>query len=174
VQRVLVVGSPGAGKSTLAAEIARRTGLPLIHLDQHYWRAGWVETSKLEWRSRVVELIAGERWIIDGNYSGTLDLRLTRADTLIDLELPVWLCVARVIRRSIGARGRVRADMAEACPERLNLHFLWWTLKYPFTSRRRIDRKIGRFGGRVIKLTSRRRVQRFVDSLSRDGIFSPR
>jgi adenylate kinase family enzyme len=170
MQRVLVIGSPGAGKSTIAAELARRTGLPLVHLDQHYWRSGWVETPKPEWQTKVAELIAGERWIIDGNYSGTLELRLTRADTVIDVELPTRLCVLRLLRRIARAHGRTRADMAEGCPERFDLLFLWWTVKYPFTSRHRIERKLARFGGRVIKLTSRSDVQRFLASLSRDGI----
>lgn len=67
MQRVLVIGSPGSGKSTLATELAERTGLPLIHLDQEYWRAGWVEPPKAEWRQRVADLISRERWVMDGN-----------------------------------------------------------------------------------------------------------
>jgi hypothetical protein len=62
-------------------------------------------------------------------------------------------------------RGRTRADMAEACPERFNLSFLWWTLKFPFTSRKRLERKLPGFGGRVVKLTSRRDVRRFLDAI---------
>jgi adenylate kinase family enzyme len=67
MERVLVIGSPGSGKSTLATELAQRTGLPLIHLDQQYWRAGWIEPDKGDWATEVEALIAGERWIIDGN-----------------------------------------------------------------------------------------------------------
>jgi adenylate kinase family enzyme len=174
MRRVLVIGSPGAGKSTFARQLAHRTGLSLIHLDQHYWRSGWVETPKPEWQSKVAQLIAADRWIIDGNYGGTLELRLTRADTIIDLQLPGWVCIARLLRRIIRTRGRTRADMAEGCPERLDLAFLWWTLKYPYSSRRRIERKIARFRGRRITLTDRSQVQGFLTSLAdqppRDGI----
>jgi adenylate kinase family enzyme len=121
MERVLVIGSPGSGKSTLATELAQRTGLPLIHLDQQYWRAGWIEPDKGDWATEVEALIAGERWIIDGNYSGTLGRRLTRADTVVDLELPGWLCFFRVLRRVLTSWRRVRPDMAEGCPERLDL-----------------------------------------------------
>jgi len=57
VERVLIIGSPGAGKSTLATEVASRTGLPLVHLDQAYWRPGWVEPDKAEWAEEVKALI---------------------------------------------------------------------------------------------------------------------
>jgi adenylate kinase family enzyme len=167
--RVLAIGSPGAGKSTLAAELARRTGLPLVHLDQHYWRVGWVEPDKREWAYQVARLITHDRWIMDGNYSGTLDLRLARADTVLDLEFPAWLCFARVVRRSWRGRGRPRADMAEGCPERLSPALLWWTLKYPFTSRKRVERTLAMFEGRVIKLTSRAAVSRFLASFDEGG-----
>ncbi len=69
MERVLVIGSPGAGKSTFATKLARRTGLPLIHLDQQYWRSGWVEPPKEEWLDKLGGLIAGRRWIMDGNYA---------------------------------------------------------------------------------------------------------
>ena len=169
MQRVLIIGSHGSGKSTLATDLARRTALPIIHLDQQYWRAGWVEPDKSEWAALVGKLIENERWIIDGNYSGTLALRLTRADTVIDLELPGWLCLLRVLRRVTSSWRRVRPDMAEGCPERFDLYFLWWTLKYPFSSRKRVEQKLRGFSGRLIKLTSPADVRGFLASFDQDG-----
>ena len=150
MQRVLIIGSPGSGKSTLATELARRTGLPLIHLDQEHWRPGWVEPPKREWQRRLADLVAGERWVIDGNYSGSLELRLARADTVIDLEFPGWLCVWRLLRRIVNSRGRVRPDMAEGCPEQFNLGFLVYTAAFPYTRRKRMLSRLGRFGGKII------------------------
>ena len=169
MQRVLVIGSPGSGKSTLAAELARRTGLPLIHLDQQHWRSGWTETPKDEWRRQVAELVAGEQWIIDGNYGGTLEQRLARADTVIDLEFPAWLCVWRILRRVASSRGRVRADMAEGCPEHWNLEFLTYTALFPWRVRKRTDAKLPRFSGQRIHLRSPADVRCFLASVDPRG-----
>ena len=166
MQRILVIGSPGSGKSTLAAEIARRTGLPLIHLDQHAWLPGWVERDRDEWKAMVGELIAGERWVIDGNYGGTLESRLVRADTVIDLEFPAPLCVWRILKRVATTRGRVRPDMAQGCPEQFNFEFLLYTAAFPFTARKRADAKLARFTGQRIHLRSPAEVRRFLESFS--------
>jgi hypothetical protein len=77
-RRILVIGSGGAGKSTFARELGRRTGLPLVHLDLHYWRPGWTPTPPDEWLGRVRDLVREDRWIIDGNYLGSLEVRQTR------------------------------------------------------------------------------------------------
>src|SRR3982751_1603651 len=147
MHRVLVIGSPGSGKSTLATELARRTGLPLIHLDQQHWRSGWVEPPKDQWQRRVAELAAGDRWIMDGNYGGTLEQRLARADTVIDLEFSAWLCVWRILRRIAGSWGRVRPDMADGCPEQFSFEFLVYTARFPFAARKRTDAQLAQFTG---------------------------
>ena len=165
MERVLVIGSPGAGKSTLATAIAERTGLPLIHLDRHHWRAGWVEADKAEWEPQVAALIAGESWVIDGNYGGTLAARLARADTAIWLDFPVWLCLARVFRRAVQYRGRTRPDMAEGCPEQLNWEFLVYTARFPWTGRKRILAKLPAFTGRLVHLRGPSGAERFLRSL---------
>src|SRR5687768_16103132 len=69
MKRVLVIGSPGAGKSVFSRRLGEITGLPVIHLDQHYWRPGWIEPSKDVWSRQVTELLQRDSWIIDGNYS---------------------------------------------------------------------------------------------------------
>lgn len=166
MERVLVIGSPGAGKSTFSRELVRRTGLPLRHLDQLYWRSGWIETDEEEWAARVARLIAEPRWIIDGNYSGSLKLRLGRADTVIDLDLPAWLCVARIVKRLLRSWGKVRPDMAEGCPERPNWEFLAYTATFPWKVRPRTDQKLRAFGGRYIRLRSQAEIDRFLSEVS--------
>ena len=169
MQRVLVIGSPGSGKSTFAAELAARTGLPLVHLDQHYWRAGWVESDPESWRRRVAELIAADAWVMDGNYGGTLPQRLERADTVIDLELPPWLCVARVVRRAITQFGRTRTDMAASCPERLDPGFFAYTARFAKSHRggRRAMREA--FAGNWLTLRSAGEMRRFLETLPQRG-----
>jgi adenylate kinase family enzyme len=70
MRRVLVIGSGGAGKSTFSVALGKRLELPVIHLDAHFWRPGWVETPKPEWRERVAQLAARDAWVMDGNYGG--------------------------------------------------------------------------------------------------------
>ncbi len=169
MRRVLVIGSPGAGKSTLAADIARLTGLPLIHLDQHYWRSGWIEPPKEEWLAKVRQLIAGDRWIMDGNYGGSLRLRLTRADTVVHLDLPAWLCVTRILRRIVGSWRKVRPDMAEGCPEQFSAEFILYTATFRIHRRERVMRMLDGFTGRIITLKNASEVRSFLASLDHSG-----
>jgi adenylate kinase family enzyme len=131
MRKVLVIGSSGAGKSVFAARLARRTGLPLIHLDAIYWRPGWVKTPKDEWTRTVDELLARDAWIIDGNYVGTLDRRLAACDTVVFLDLPRAVCLWRAVKRRIVFRGRARPDITTGCDERLTLEFIRWIWEYP-------------------------------------------
>lgn len=99
--RVLVIGLAGAGKSTFSRALSARTGLPVIHLDVHYWKPGWVRPSESEWREKQCSLLRGSAWIADGNDPGTLDLRLERADTVVLLETPWWICASRAFLRGL-------------------------------------------------------------------------
>ena len=121
-QRILIVGCGGSGKSTLARALGERTNLPVVHLDRHYWRPGWRSPDKDDWRRRSADLAAAPRWIIDGHYGSTLDARFERSDALVFLDVPTWLCLARVVRRRY--RSGARRDMATGCPERLTREFL--------------------------------------------------
>lgn len=98
-QRIIVTGLAGSGKSTLSIALAAITGLPVIHLDLQFWEPGWVAPSETEWRERQLSVLAGDAWIADGNYHETLDLRLERADTVVFLDLPWWLCARRAVLR---------------------------------------------------------------------------
>ena len=86
----------------------------MIHLDVHYWKPGWVEPSKDEWRETQRKLLAGDAWIMDGNDLETLELRLERADTIVLLETPWWTCASRAFMR--GRRKPVGA-MPEGCED---------------------------------------------------------
>ena len=132
----MVVGSGGAGKSTFARKLGERTGLPVIHLDEHHWRPGWEPMPKPDWRAMVTELASGNEWIIDGNYGGTMDVRVAAADTAVFLDYAVLGCLARALRRSLFNYGR--AVQAPGCPERVDLEFLRWIASYRRNSRPRV------------------------------------
>ena len=167
-QRIAVIGSPGSGKSTLATTIAAATGLPLIHLDREYWQPGWVETDKDEWRVRNSALVAGERWVIDGNYGSSLAARLARADLVVWLDLPTLVCVKGVLSRLIRYRGSVRPDMREGCEERLDgafLEFIAYIVAFRRRKRPGIVTALSASGVRVVRITSTGARRRFAESL---------
>ena len=129
MRRVAIIGSGGAGKSTLARELGERTGIEVIHLDGHFWRPGWVETPADEWRALQADLCARDAWIMDGNYGGTLDLRLARADTVVFVDLPRRVTIPGVLRRWVLHHGE--AVQAPGCPEHVSGEFLRWVWGYP-------------------------------------------
>jgi adenylate kinase family enzyme len=168
MRRVVVVGSGGSGKSTFARDLGRVTRLPVIHLDQEYWRAGWEETPKDEWERRVAKLLAGASWIMDGNFGGTREMRMRAADTIIFLDLPTHVCLYRILKRTFRYYGRSRPDMAEGCSERLDLEFIGWVWNYRRRSRQRLMRELdGVKEKRVIILRNRRQVREFIASQER-------
>jgi adenylate kinase family enzyme len=111
MRRVSVVGSgSGAGKTSFARALARRTGFPFIELDAIHWQQGnWVMPDREIFRARVEEATRGAAWVVDGNYSASRDLVWGRADTVIWLDLPPALMLWRTIRRTVGrsVRGEV-------------------------------------------------------------------
>ncbi|MEL7534885.1 MAG: AAA family ATPase [Bacteroidota bacterium] len=138
MQRVLIIGSSGAGKSTLANQLALKWDLPLLHLDQGYWHAGWIESDKRIWREKVAQFVLAERWLMDGNYGGTMDLRVPRADLVIWLDYSRWLCIWRVIKRTLRYHGKTRPDMPDGCAERFDWSFLVYIYDFPRKHRARI------------------------------------
>ncbi len=166
MQRVLIIGPCGAGKSTLARALGAKLGLPVFHMDQLNWQPGWVESSKDEIRARLASIIAGDRWLIDGNYGGTLEPRLERADTVVYLDYPIRLCVARLLRRIWTYRGRTRPDMTEGCPERLDIGFLFYLIRWNSGPRHRTEEKLKGHESKVIRFHDPLQLKHWLDSQS--------
>jgi adenylate kinase family enzyme len=168
VKKILVIGSPGSGKSVFSRRLGQVTGLPVIHLDQHFWRPGWIEPSNIEWDCQLGELVKLDSWIIDGNYSRTMDFRLDHCDTAIFLDFPSYLCTWRVARRSLRSRSNSRPDLAEGCEERIDLHFLKWTWNYPTRSRPGVLRRLERVKEKVsvVTLKTKKEVEDFLTTLA--------
>ena len=113
VRKIAIIGCGGAGKSTLAHRLGDVLGLPVVHLDQHYWRPGWVEPDKATFHAQLAELLAADAWVLDGNYSGTLEVRAAAADVVVFLDFPRALCLYRVFARWWRWRGHTRPDLAD-------------------------------------------------------------
>ena len=168
MERVMVIGCCGAGKSTLTRKLKSILKLPVIHLDQYYWKPNWVETPKDEWCKTVQSLAEQPKWIIDGNYGGTMEIRLEKADTVIFLDYPTWRCMLRVIKRIIKYKGKVRPDMVEGCRERFDIDFLHYVLVFNLTRRKSILQKIRKFedGFNLVVLKNDSEVKQFLNSKS--------
>ncbi|HSV03586.1 MAG TPA: hypothetical protein VLI41_10315 [Phenylobacterium sp.] len=168
MRRILIVGNSGAGKSTLARALGQALGLPVIHLDVLYWRPGWTPSDDESFRGKVAEALAAPAWICDGNFGGTWDLRMPRADTIVWLDLPRLVCLARAIWRAATYRDGARPDMAEGCREKLDLAFYRFIWTYGRRVKPRLEAALATHGAqaKLVRLRSDREVARFLRSLA--------
>jgi adenylate kinase family enzyme len=100
-RRVLLYGVTGSGKSTAAARVAERTGLPLTLVDELTWLPGWVPVDEEVQRETFTAIVAGDRWVLDSAYGAWLDVVLPRAELVVGLDYPRWLSLARLVRRTL-------------------------------------------------------------------------
>jgi adenylate kinase family enzyme len=135
MQRILVMGSSGSGKSTFAQRLSAITGIPTVSLDALYWKPGWTPSDATEFEGRVTEAARLPRWIMDGNYtsSGAGELRRSTADAIFWFDLPRHTCMTGILTRIATSYGRVRPEMAPGCPERIDFEFF----RYIWTYRQR-------------------------------------
>ena len=164
MRKILVIGSGGAGKSTFARRLGGVLKLEVIHLDLLYWSPGWVEMPKDKWRTVVEDLVKRDSWIIDGNYGGTLDIRLAACEEVIFLDVPRMTCLRRVLKRAVLYRNESRPDMASGCPERLNTEFIKYIWDYPRRRKPAVVEKLKSYSQTkaVTILRSQAEIERFI------------
>ncbi|WP_409250781.1 DNA topology modulation protein [Bacillus sp. SCS-153A] len=165
MNRIAIIGSGGSGKSTLAKKLGKKLNISVWHLDRLHWNPNWTPTSKEEQIELQETLVTEEKWIIDGNYNSTLDIRLEAADTIIFLDIHRLICTYRVLKRMIQYINRTRPDMREGCIEKLDLKFLKWIWKYPLTKKPYVLTKLKKFSKEknIIILKSQKEVQNWLD-----------
>lgn len=128
MKRILVIGCPGSGKTRLAKLLGEKQDLPVVHLDQLWWTGEWENVTREEFDRKLEKVLAGEQWIIDGNFSRTMPQRLQRCDTIIYLDYSRWQCLAGMTQRVLCNYGKHRPDMGGHCPERFDpefIRFIW-------------------------------------------------
>jgi len=164
MRRIMIIGQPGSGKSTLARLIGQRTGLPVVHIDHIHWQSGWLERPRAEKACLCAEVEARDDWVFEGGFSHSWPNRLSRADLLIWLDVPLPIRMWRVLRR----HGRHRPDLPAGCTERLDheflafLRFIWRTRR---TSRQAMMRLTESSEKPVIRLRSARDTDAFLETL---------
>ena len=123
--KIAIVGISGSGKSVFGRELAKKTGLPLFHMDQFFWKGKWEEVPEEEYLTSHQELLKNDRWIIEGFVDVKMDNRVKTADLVLYLDYSGILCAWRVFRRWLKYRKESRPELPEEALERFSFKFLW-------------------------------------------------
>ncbi|MNW47031.1 topology modulation protein [compost metagenome] len=122
--KIMIIGSSGSGKSTFSRKLGEALNISVYHLDVYFWKPGWVETPREEWIEFNKQLVMKQKWIIDGYYGSTMDIRVHAADVIIYFDLSPWITTYRVLKRRIQYHGKSRVDLNEGCPESIDWQFI--------------------------------------------------
>ncbi len=173
MKRISILGCGGAGKSTLARIIGELLDLEVIHLDNVFWKSGWIMTPKEEQTPIMEDLVNRNNWVIDGNYTGTVDIRFRRSDTVIYMDSPRRLCFWRVLKRIIMYRNKRRPDITEGCPEKIDLEFLQWIWNYNKSVKPRIMDMLEKYRNEIdiIVLKTKKDVNDFIESIKSNRLY---
>lgn len=159
MKKVIVIGCPGSGKSTLARALHQKTGLPLHHLDMMYWNADKTTVEKDVFLTRLSAILKEDAWIVDGNYSSTMEMRLQACDTVIFLDFSLDVCLAGIKER----RGKPRSDMPWIETEE-DEEFVEFIKSYQELQRPRVLALLDRYPDKkVVVLTSRKQADVYLN-----------
>jgi adenylate kinase family enzyme len=161
MDRIAIIGCGGSGKTVLARRLADHLGLQATNLDALYYDDGWNPTPPEKFAALQHELVAADRWLIEGNYASSLPIRLARADTVIFLDLPARTCLWGIAQRRWRYRGGQHTD---GVYDRITWSFIKYVLGYRRSMRPRVTSLLAEHGqhARFIRLTSRRQANRFL------------
>ncbi len=134
MKKIIVIGCPGSGKSTFSRELRSKTDIPLYHLDMMFWNTDKTTVEKCVFLERLSDVLGKDKWIIDGDYSSTMELRMKKCDTVIFLDYPLDVCLEGVKERI----GKPRSDMPWVEPEQYDKEFIELVKNYNSQSRPRV------------------------------------
>lgn len=161
MERVVIVGPGGSGKSVLARRLGRAWGLPVRHLDAVFWGPGWQPTPPEVWQGVVEGLASGERWIIEGGYAEVLDVVLPRTQLAVVLDLPRRVTIRRIVLRPLRWRNRGKADLPRGMHHVVDRENLGWAWHWPDRDRARVLAALDGFPGQTVVLRSPADVRRW-------------
>lgn len=170
--RIMVVGSPGCGKTWFARRLAQALGLPLVHLDDVYWGSGWARPSPSAWECRLEEVVSAPKWILDGNYSGSLRVRARNADVAIHLDPGPLQCLIGLTRRTVGL---MSGSKDEYLPKAIKPggsvgpglpHLMYLALRYRARERRLLESEAAAAQLPIVTCSSRHEARNLLHALS--------
>lgn len=167
MKKIILLGSSGAGKSTFAKKLSNKINIEVFHLDKLLWKSNWEVTDK-NYQIQVQEkIIEKDSWIIDGNYSGTLNMRIDASDTIIFFDINRWICIYHVIKRYFKYKGTTRPDMHKDCPEKLDINFLKFIWHYPKKQKIQVEKKLVSVANskKIIIFKNKKQVNNFLENL---------
>lgn len=169
----MVIGvSAGVGKSTFARKLGEILNITVFHLDAYYWKPGWVEASIVEFQAAQEKIVKKEEWIVEGNYTSTFAVRASFADTIIYLELPLYVCLYRVFKRWLMNIGKTRPDMGEGCKEKLDKDFLKFIITTYYPRKKTMMKRLQELQSQgskknIIILKNKKEIQQFLQDVER-------
>jgi adenylate kinase family enzyme len=166
MRRVVILGCSGSGKSTLAHAVGEHFGLPVVHLDTLFYQPRWKPRSSEAFRERITAALAGDAWVTDGHFAENFDLSIPRAELVVFVHQPRWLCLWRVTRRWVTDRRRSRPDLPEGCREQFDWSLLKWVWSFERQVRPSTEAALATYATPVVNLNGDREIAAFVRSLS--------
>lgn len=165
MDRIAIIGCGGSGKSTVARHLAEVLNAPVTHLDTIYYDEAWNPLPQDEFAAKQEKIVAGERWIIEGNYASTLPIRLAAADTILFLDLPAAACLWGIAQRRWRYRGGQHTQVGVY--DRITWSFVRYISGYRRHMRPRVRQLIAEHAPhtQLITLTSRRHANRLLETM---------
>ena len=166
-KKIIIIGSPGSGKSCLARKLNELTGIPLHHMDNLYWRADRTHITRPELMEAVEAIMKTPEWIIDGNYIGTMGQRMQGAETIIYLDIPEEVCV-----EGIKSRVGMKRDDLPWVEETLDEEFLKFVIDFKTDTKTKIEDLLNLCesdGKEIFRLSSREEIDAFLKENYKNG-----
>lgn len=165
MKKILIIGCSGSGKSTLALKLGKKLNIKIYHLDKVWWYGNWENIGKEEFKQKLYNIINEESWIIDGNYSATLNYRLEYCDTVVFLDYSTLFCLINVIKRYFQNIGKVRDDMGGNCVEKIDWKFVKFVLRFNGNNRKKIYESLENKDKKIYIFRSRKELNEWFDKL---------
>ena len=152
MKQIIIIGCPGSGKSTFSRSLHKITNIPLYHLDMLFWNEDKTTVEKSVFLDRLLKVIQNDEWIIDGNYSSTMELRMQACDTVIFLDYPLDVCLNGIRER----KGKPRGDMPWIESDEDDAEFIEFIKNFNSQSRPKVIELLKRYSLKDIYIFSNR------------------